>query len=262
MSLETAAVERHQPTQFQMQPRRLMFEGSIDNIHEASRLQLPTNPIPIPENLPFSPLSPQSTQSTPVRSDRLNSDTTSYGESSSQARSPRTGYFNSSASPQPPSKEIIEQPRDRSSRRGSEVQIDKQPKSKWRLPFITPKKAASGTGSSADLSSMSSDGLEHQKLEEIDLGRWAGGTKSKNRASRTIHSHISQSSTLVLFWTQYMMQVWDVGVVPPRMSRRIASESTCILATVAKTHVAYVIGTRDQRLTVRARRIAIFYIYL
>jgi hypothetical protein len=34
------------------------------------------------------------------------------------------------------------------------------------------------------------------------------------------------------------------------MTKAISTESTCILAAVAKSHVAYIIGTRDQKLTV------------
>ena len=123
-------------------------------------------------------------------------------------------------------------------------------KSKWRLKFAGTRKPSIGT--SADSSSLSSTALEAQKLEEIPLGSLCSVSKSaaRGKSSKNVHVELSKSSSLALFWTQLSIHVWDVGVSPPIMTRSIPTESTCILATVAKLHLAYVIGTRDQKLTV------------
>lgn len=124
-------------------------------------------------------------------------------------------------------------------------------KSKWRLKFTTSKKAPMGT--SGDSSSLSSTALEAQKLEEISLSALLSTQKAhaRGKLSKNINVHLSQNSTLALFWTQHLIHVWDAGTSPPTMMRAILSESTCILATVARTRLAYIIGTRDQKLTVR-----------
>lgn len=123
-------------------------------------------------------------------------------------------------------------------------------KSKWRLKFAATRKPSVGT--SADSSSLSSTAIEAQKLEEIPLGALHGLSKTSSRAKgpKSIHVELSKTSTLALFWAQQTIHVWDVGPSPPVMTRSILTESTCILAAVAKLHLAYVIGTRDQRLTV------------
>ncbi|KAK4194435.1 hypothetical protein QBC40DRAFT_33483 [Triangularia verruculosa] len=124
-------------------------------------------------------------------------------------------------------------------------------KSKWRLKFTTSKKAP--VGISGDSSSLSSTALEAQKLEEISLAPLLSTQKHHGRGkpSKSINVTLSQSSTLALFWTQLLIHVWDVATSPPTMMRVILPESTCILAAVARTHLAYVIGTRDQKLTLR-----------
>lgn len=123
-------------------------------------------------------------------------------------------------------------------------------KSKWRLKFPGTRKPSVGT--SADSSSLSSTAIEAQKLEEISLAALCGLSKTsiRGKGPKSIHVELSRSSSLALFWTQQTIQVWEVGVSPPIMTRSILTESTCILATIAKLHLAYVIGTRDQRLTV------------
>lgn len=44
--------------------------------------------------------------------------------------------------------------------------------------------------------------------------------------------------------------MWDIGLSPPVLGRAVATESTCVLAAVTKVHLAYIIGTRGQKLTV------------
>ncbi|KAK3319968.1 hypothetical protein B0T19DRAFT_361510 [Cercophora scortea] len=124
-------------------------------------------------------------------------------------------------------------------------------KSKWRMKFTGPKKPSAGA--SGDSSSLSSTALEAQKLEEISLGSLFTMTKSSARTKigKSINVTLAQNSTFALFWTQLSIYVWDVGTSPPTLTRAISTESTCILAAVAKLHLAYVIGTRDQKLTLR-----------
>ncbi|KAL2024840.1 hypothetical protein VTK56DRAFT_5661 [Thermocarpiscus australiensis] len=123
-------------------------------------------------------------------------------------------------------------------------------KSRWRLFSISKKAPPATTG---DSSSLSSTALEAQKLEEISLSALISTSKghARGRASKSVHVHLSHNSTLALFWTQSLIHVWDVGTSPPMMVRAMLPESTCILAAVAKMHLAYVIGTRDQKLTLR-----------
>jgi hypothetical protein len=123
-------------------------------------------------------------------------------------------------------------------------------KSRWKLKFTGSKKAPVGT--SGDSSSLSSTALDGQKLEEISLSGLLSAQKghTKGKHSKNINVHLSHSSTLALFWTQLLIHVWDVSTSPPTMVRAILPESTCILAAVARMRLAYIIGTRDQRLTV------------
>ncbi|KAK3904777.1 hypothetical protein C8A05DRAFT_13362 [Staphylotrichum tortipilum] len=124
-------------------------------------------------------------------------------------------------------------------------------KSRWRLKFSASKKAPVGT--SGDSSSLSSTALEAQKLEEISLSSLVSAQKAhaRGKPSKNINVCLSHNSTLGLFWTQLLIHVWDVGTSPPTMIRAILPESTCILVAVGRVHLAYIIGTRDQKLTLR-----------
>ncbi|KAK3301455.1 uncharacterized protein B0H64DRAFT_383635 [Chaetomium fimeti] len=124
-------------------------------------------------------------------------------------------------------------------------------KSRWKLKFTGSKKAPAGA--SGDSSSLSSTALEAQRLEEISLSGLLSAQKGhiRGKHSKNINVHLSHSSALALFWTQLLIHVWDVSTSPPTMVRAIMSESTCILAAVARMRLAYIIGTRDQRLTLR-----------
>lgn len=125
-------------------------------------------------------------------------------------------------------------------------------KSRWRLKFPGSSKKAP-VAASGDSSSLSSTALEAQRLEEISLSALLSTHKahSRGKPSKSINVHLSHNSTLALFWTQNLIHVWDVGTSPPTVLRAILPESTCILAAVGKMHLAYIIGTRDQKLTVR-----------
>ena len=105
----------------------------------------------------------------------------------------------------------------------------------------------------ADSSSLSSATLESQKLEEIPLDGLKSVLKSSviGKSSKIINVYLSQNSTHALFWTRPAIHIWDVGTTPPTSERIVRTESTCALAAVTKTYLAYIIGTRGQRLTVK-----------
>lgn len=142
-----------------------------------------------------------------------------------------------STSPKPVRPSLVKQP------------TAKRAKSKW-MTFGSKKKVAAGA--TGDSSSISSTALEGQRLEEVPLDALANmlKTSSRGRGSRNINVQLSQNSSLALFWTQSLLQICDVGTSPPTMVKTIPTDSTCIAAAIAKVHVAYVIGSRDKRLTV------------
>ncbi|KAL1844143.1 hypothetical protein VTJ49DRAFT_4995 [Mycothermus thermophilus] len=124
-------------------------------------------------------------------------------------------------------------------------------RSKWRLKFAQAKKSPAPT--SGDSSSLSSTALETQRLDEISLAPLISSHKAgpRGKSSKNINVYLSDNSTLGLFWTQFMIHVWDIGASPPALVRAIAPESTCILAAAGRVHLAYIIGTRDQKLTLK-----------
>ncbi|PQE09635.1 WD40 repeat protein [Rutstroemia sp. NJR-2017a WRK4] len=126
--------------------------------------------------------------------------------------------------------------------------------SKWMSAFTTSRKE-SMTGQSLDTSSLSSSTIESQRLNEISLDNLVRMPKksssSKSKAAKAINVFLSQNSTNALFWTQSLIQIWDVGASPPAMTRVFPTESSCYKAAVTKTYLAYIIGTRDPRLTLR-----------
>jgi hypothetical protein len=101
--------------------------------------------------------------------------------------------------------------------------------------------------------------VESQRIEEISLKSLTNANKNSGRgkSSKSINVYLSQNSTYGLFWTQPSINIWDVGTSPPSFMRAISTESTCVLAAVTRLHLAYIIGTRDQKLTVKnlAKRI-------
>ncbi|KAA8571448.1 hypothetical protein EYC84_001448 [Monilinia fructicola] len=102
--------------------------------------------------------------------------------------------------------------------------------SKWTSVFTGVRKD-SGTGQTVETTSLSSSALEAQRLDEINLE--------------------SLNSTNGLFWTQSLIQIWDIGASPPAMTRVFPTESSCYKAAVTKMYLAYIIGTRDPKLTLR-----------
>ncbi|KAH8743504.1 hypothetical protein F5882DRAFT_313454 [Hyaloscypha sp. PMI_1271] len=120
----------------------------------------------------------------------------------------------------------------------------------WRSKFGSRKEPPKPSG---DSSSLSSTTLEPQSLEEISLKALASSSKVsvRGKSSKSINVYISQNSTYALFWTQAAINVWDIGSSSPYLGRAISTDSICVLAAVTKVHLAYIIGTRDQKLTLR-----------
>ncbi|RFU26985.1 hypothetical protein B7463_g9345, partial [Scytalidium lignicola] len=124
--------------------------------------------------------------------------------------------------------------------------------SRWKSKLTTSKKEASK--SSGDSSSLSSTTLEAQRLEEVSLKSLVSTPKFSMRSKNArvaINVTLSQNSTYALFWTQSYINIWDAGTSPPILGRAFSTESNCVLAAVTKKHLAYIIGTRDQKLTLR-----------
>jgi hypothetical protein len=123
-------------------------------------------------------------------------------------------------------------------------------RSGWRSKFAGTKKETHTI--SGDSSSLSSSTLESQRLEEISLKSLTSAKASvRGKSAKKIYVYLSENSTNALFWTQASIHLWDVGTSPPTIKRVVSTESTCVLAAVTKVYLAYIIGTRDQRLTVR-----------
>lgn len=125
-------------------------------------------------------------------------------------------------------------------------------KSKWKMPFSSGRRAS--IVASGDSSSLSSGQIEDQVVEEVSLkALFSSSQKSsaKHKLTKSVSIYLSQSSTLALFWSPLTIQVWDAGTSPPELLRSITTESTCIKAVVGRRYLAYVVGTRDQKLTVR-----------
>lgn len=124
-------------------------------------------------------------------------------------------------------------------------------KMSWRSKLTRSRKET--YKASGDTSSLSSTTLESQRLEEISLKSLVTASKStvRGKNSKNINVSLSQNSTHGIFWTQPSIHILDVGNSPPSIIRAISTESTCVLAAITKVHLAYIIGTRDQKLTVR-----------
>ncbi|KAK2778674.1 hypothetical protein FQN53_001727 [Emmonsiellopsis sp. PD_33] len=132
-----------------------------------------------------------------------------------------------------------------------------RPSDKGKLGWLTGRRRESVGGSGAgDTSSISSSAIESQRIDEISLKTMVNSVKSsKVKGPRTINVYLSQNSTYALFWTQTTILLSDVGTSPPSAIRGFSTESTCLLAAVSRMYLAYVIGTRDNKLTFEQLRI-------
>jgi len=131
-------------------------------------------------------------------------------------------------------------------------QPDKGKSSWFTRSKLTRSRKEPSNKHSGDTSSLSSTTLESQKLEEISLKSLTNSSKSSRsgKSGKNINVYLSQNSTHALFWTQPSIHILDIGTSPPTIIRAISTESTCVLAAVTKVYLAYIIGTRDQKLTV------------
>ncbi|KAK4179748.1 hypothetical protein QBC36DRAFT_321964 [Triangularia setosa] len=278
---DTINVERHLPTQFQLRPPKPQTSGSLSPGYDnalaigTERLREPevySSSYPgktvLPIDLSGSSypglVSPQSPShfpiSLPLRYEQSHTNiTTDYRSKPSDDQEKLDPAFLTDPPPFSHDSPVIkrlqynadEAPSLHTPRSVPMATSTEKGKSKWRLKFTTSKKAPVAV--SGDSSSLSSTALEAQKLEDISLAPLLATQKHHGRGkpSKNINVTLSQSSTLALFWTQILIHVWDAATSPPTMMRVIQPESTCILAAVARTHLAYVIGTRDQKLTLR-----------
>lgn len=271
---DTINVERHLPTQFQQAPPKAesntLFNPGFGNILAASsqtydapaapRRHSPENSRSISQSH-LSPISPGFRRFADV----------SLGESSESGASKdaaaRTLPQSDSSREPPNSPGLSTSPSSSRNRlesmssvvsfepvrplRTRTVPVMAQPeksKGMWRR-FGSRKESTSASG---DSSSLSSTLLESQRLEEISLKELTHVSKKtiRGKSGKNINVYLSQNSPYALFWNQLNIYVWDVGTSPPTMGRAVATESTCVLAAVTKVYLAYIIGTRDQKLTV------------
>lgn len=249
-------------------PGRVMFQGMIS----------PERARSIPQALLMSPSSPGFTMDTP-RTDFPPSDEMTFS-SDGKGYFDNTGTIGStgtSDSPQKPSTSSGEaslpsgdsMPRNLGQSRlqsVSTVSFEPEPlsrsrtvpvvvapekgKSRWRSKLTGSRREAP---SRADSSSVSSTTMESAKVEEISLKSLMSSAKSssKGKSSKNVNVVLSQNSTYALFWTQVCINIWDIGSSSPILGRAIMTENNCVLAAVTKVHLAYIIGTRDQKLTLR-----------
>lgn len=248
---DTINVERHLPSHFQMQPPKMDADDLFSHAHRHhGRLVIPDHRSPDPspsasQNL----LTPQSPHHIQFNPEQVFSEASTYINRSDRGRERDQAQESTFGVSAPLTNiETKRSSQEYLPRRKSEPPAEK-PKSRWRL-FGSTRKSTAPTGGSGDSSSLSSGSLENQKLEELPLSSLVKEQKSKGKTAKIINSCLSENSTLAMFWSQWSIQVWDVGTSPPTVVKNLSPDSTCILAAVAKTHAAYIIGTRDQKLTV------------
>ncbi|KAK4124222.1 hypothetical protein N657DRAFT_594909 [Parathielavia appendiculata] len=284
---DTIHVERHLPTQFQLGPPRPEVSGLLPPGYSSAGSERPREPqqvfatsFPVKSGFPsptfsgdvnspgypgpVSPQSPSPYQSTiplrnePSRPDISNDQRKKTLEETEHTLAHPDPAFLTDPPPFPRDSPVLRRqtgPEDvhaiHTPRSIPAVTSIEKGKSRWRLKFTASKKAP--VGPSGDSSSLSSTTLESQKLEEVPLSGLLNTQKShaRGKPSKNINVYLSHNSAFALFWTQLLIHVWDVGTSPPTLMRAILPESTCILAAVAKVHLAYIIGTRDQKLTLR-----------
>ncbi|KAK2865120.1 hypothetical protein FQN49_003898 [Arthroderma sp. PD_2] len=120
-----------------------------------------------------------------------------------------------------------------------------------RWPFGSKREHRTAT--SGDASSHSSGSMENQRPEEICLKSLTSAAKSqgKGKGLKLMNVSLSHNSTNALFWMPSTIQVWDVGVSPAAVTRVIPTEGSCLLAAITKRYLAYMVGSKDQKLTLR-----------
>jgi hypothetical protein len=274
-------VERHLPSQFQLAPPKSEPGMAVHSGYHnppnttAGERSLSIEPPPRQSQPAYTspsstqyPMSPQSVGS-PIQSSLQNP--TEYHPSQSpisadgkfQSLAQKTDEYRrlrSSSGEQPVSPDIVSPTLPNASRirpsatvkptasvKSTSVSTGRSVKGSFWAGFSSPKKE-----SSTDTTSLSS-GSDAQKTEEIHLDGLKSMLKTsvRGKSSKVINVCLSQNSTHALFWTRPAIHIWDVGTTPPTAERMVQTNSTCVLAAVTKTYLAYVIGGRGQRLTVR-----------
>lgn len=97
--------------------------------------------------------------------------------------------------------------------------------------------------------------ISQETLEEISLTSLISVPKSLLRSKtaktiRDVNVSLSQNSPHVLFWSQSFIHILDIASSPPTVIHALATDSTCVQAAVTKVHLAYIIKSQDQKLTV------------
>ena len=275
-NVDTINVERHLPTQFQLGPPKtetgMLFRPSYGNIVSAAN---PVSPLSPDTEIQFRPIfppessSPDPSRYTPQSSlvppgspgfrQRLDTPQTDFSRSDNPSsldgavEAPLPLFSTSSASdPQPPHRQesvvSFEAPPLTRKKTTPSIAPEKS-KSRWRSKLTGSRKES--FAASIETSSLSSTSLESQRLDEISLKSLTSAQKIvRGRGAKNISVSLSQNSTYALFWTQPTIHLWDIGTSPPSMRREISTDGNCVLAAVTKMYLAYIIGTRDQRLTV------------
>lgn len=270
---DTLSVERHLPSQFTVPPPGPDFDEPLtpgpghntfgtgsqlpiqggSSTYQQTQLVIPepgsTDHLP-PISQVISPVSPISPYpSDPLRSEKAPTDSSTYLDSLDRERTQSPTFSQTYTSAPVIPKTPAHARHDLLARRRSEAASEKGKTSRWKFSFGSIRRAP--PPASGDSSSLSSTSAENQRLEDIPLSGLMTGSKSvRGKNAKTMSAYLSQNSTLSIFWTASALQIWDVGTSPPTMTKAVTTESTCILAAVAKSHVAYIIGTRDQKLTV------------
>ncbi|KAF4636464.1 hypothetical protein G7Y89_g1616 [Cudoniella acicularis] len=276
---DTINVERHLPNQFQQAPPKLetgvLFSPSYGNILATGHSSFDAHSTPPRQTSPERSRSNPNTHLSPVSPGFRQIPDASRAESSSDCGTSKDGpaygtlpQLEPIRSP-PYSPDVISSPsssRKRLESMSSGMSFEPIPpirsrtiplvappeksKNKWRSRFGSKRESVSASG---DSSSLSSTMLESQRLEEISLKTLINQPKKtvRGKSAKNVNVYLSKNSAYALFWNQFSIYVWDIGTSPPTMGRAVATESTCVLAVVSKVFLAYIIGTRDQKLTLR-----------
>ena len=94
-----------------------------------------------------------------------------------------------------------------------------------------------------------------ETIEEISLTSLISVPKSLLRSKtaktiRDVNVYLSQNSPHALFWSQSFIHILDIKSSPAKVIQALATDSTCVQAAVTRVHLAYIVKSQDQKLTV------------
>lgn len=97
--------------------------------------------------------------------------------------------------------------------------------------------------------------LSQETTEEISLRSLISVPKSmlKSKTAKTIRDvnvNLSQNSPHALFWSPSFINILDISSSPPKVIHALATDSMCVQAAVTRVHLAYIMKSHDQKLTV------------